>query len=1229
MRARPEQFTTVTTEGGLLPPDILQRILSGEPDPGGRSPADYGLLENERLNEAINRSWTRLRGAWPAFLAELDRLPEDHPATEATRQRWLLVLLDELHFGRLSPAQPLTIDGQEYAVSHGWGRVPIHLVGCRVDLDRRTHGVAGAARVSPFGLVQQLLNRSDEHLWGMVANGFRLRLLRDNSRFLTASYVEFDLLAMMEGEVYADFALLWLLCHASRFEGETPEACRLERWAHLAEEAGVRALEDLRSGVERALVRLGNGFLAHPHNQALRDRLGCGELSPADFHRQLLRLVYRWLFLFVADDRDLLLSPDADPAARERYQRFYSTQPLRRLAKRPRRSLHGDRYQLLVLLMRLLAGERGGDHLGLPVLDGRLWSDQALPDLEDCQLRNEDLLAAVRALAYTRTDRRLRPVDYRNMGTEELGSVYESLLELAPQVDLGRAEPFALVAGQERRSAGAYYTPSELVQEILDGALDPVVDERLREAGREPQAQAEALLSITVCDPACGSGHFLLGAARRLGKALARVRHLDEEPGPDAVREATREVIGRCLHGVDKNEMAVELCKVALWIEAHVPGRPLSFLDHHIRHGDSLLGVADLAVLDHGFPDEAYQRLQGDEAAVATALRNENRQERGGQAAFDEVEIPPSDEEEQQRRRLATLTNNTVAEIQEKDRLFQRLRSDGTSWWNTARACDAWTAAFLVPKVAANRERVPTTRWVRRARAGHLRGDLVGHLADLAHHHAFFHWPLEFGEVLGRGGFDAIIGNPPFLGGQKITGALGVPYREWLVQQLAGGQRGSADLSAYFFRRAAELVRPGGNFAMLATNTIAQGDTREVGLLHLTENGHTIYRAVPSRPWPGDANLEIAQVWLRRDEQRTANGEQRTEDPGPHRSPFTSHRSPLLDGRPVPAITSYLTPPGRVVGEPHRLAANAGKSFIGSYVLGMGFVLTPEEAQALLDRDPRNADVLFPYLNGQDLNSRPDQSPSRWVINFHDWPLERAEEYADCLAIVREKVKPERDLLRRAVRRERWWQFAERAPALYAAIAGMERVLVLPRVSKFLLSAFQPTTIVSSEQTVVVASASTAAFAALQNEVHEVWARDRSSTLETRLRYAPSDCFETFPLPLDLTGLEAVGEAYHEHRRQVMLSRQEGLTKTYNRFHDPAEAAEDIAELRRLHVAMDQAVAAAYGWADLDLGHGFHETRQGQRYTLHPDARQEVLDRLLALNHERYAEEVEQGLHGR
>jgi hypothetical protein len=497
----------------------------------------------------------------------------------------------------------------------------------------------------------------------------------------------------------------------------------------------------------------------------------------------------------------------------------------------------------------------------------------------------------------------------------------------------------------------------------------------------------------------------------------------------------------------------------------------------------------------------------------------------------------------------------------------------------------------------------------------------------------------------GRGGFDAIVGNPPFLGGKLISRPLGKDYRESLVAHVAGGVKGHADLCTYFFLRASGLLREGGEFGMLATNTIAQGDSREVGLEQLATTGCSIRRAVRSSKWPGTATLEVAQVWVRR---------------GTWNAEF------VLDERPVTSITPFLTPPGAVSGKPYRLAVNADKSFQGSVVLGMGFVLEQDEAEALIAQDPRNRDVIFPYLSGEDLNSRPDQSPSRWVINFRDWPLRRgapgqwrgasddqchewrragvvpddypdrvAADYSDCLTIIDQKVRPERQrakaggqyVLRRPLP-QRWWHYADKRPALYATIAEMQRVLVTARVSPTNAIAWLKTGPVFHEKIIVFPMDSAAIFSVLQSSHHWEWARYYTSTLgATTLNYSPSDCFETFPLPEENRDLSNIGTRYHAHRESIMLTRNEGLTSTYNRFNDLNERAADIATLRGFQIDLDQIVAAAYGWTDLNLEHGFHETKQGARFTISEAARREVLARLLILNKERYQEELRLGLH--
>lgn len=613
-------FVTVKTEGGILPADLLQRIAGGAVD--GLNPTDYHLAAGERLNEAINRSWNRLLGAWQAFQHKIEQVTPSETGTTMTRE-WMLTVLQELGYGRLPYKGKLTVsssDGDtDYPISHLYDHTPIHLITFQQKLDSPDH--SQAVKRSPYSLLQECLNRSDTYLWGFVSNGLRLRILRDNISLTRVATVEFDLEAMFQGELYADFSLFWLLCHQSRVETfpETslPADCWLERWSQQAAEQGTRALDALREGVREAIAALGRGFLAHPANRQLQDALKGGTLTREDYYRQLLRLVYRLLFLFVAEDRDLLLLTGTPVPVRQQYDAYYSISRLRRLAETRRGGPHPDLYHTLTRLFSLLRA--GYEPLGLPGLGSFLFSERATPDLDAAHMANQDLLTAVRALAFTVEGKVRRPVDYKNLGPEELGSVYESLLELHPQMHVPSAS-FSLdvVSGSERKTTGSYYTPTSLIQSLLDSALEPVVADRLQEAGRglrshsqEWQAACEkALLDIKVVDPAAGSGHFLIAAARRLARHLARVRTGDDEPGPEAVRHALRDVVGRCIHGVDINEMAVELCKVALWMETLDPGRPLSFLDRKIRPGNSLIGATP-ALLHGGIPDDAFNPILG------------------------------------------------------------------------------------------------------------------------------------------------------------------------------------------------------------------------------------------------------------------------------------------------------------------------------------------------------------------------------------------------------------------------------------------------------------------------------------------------------------------------------------------------------------------------------------------------------------------------------------------
>ena len=797
-----QEFQTVRSEGGLLPPDLLRRLLDRHSSLAGTRPEDYGLSPGERLNEVVTHSWNRLRRHYGEFRAAAANVPEGEAATGLTNDKWSLPLLRELGFGFLPASAGPEIGGRTYAIRRFFGPVAVHLVGRGLSLDRRAAGQRGAAAANPHGLVQEFLNRSDGHLWAIVSNGLRLRILRDNQALSRQSYIEFDLEAMFAGEVYSDLVLLWLVVHASRFvprEGERPETCWLEQWTREAEQQGARALGELRGGVERALRILGRGFTSHPRNAALRERLRTGALTPGGLHGQLLRVVYRLIFLFVAEDRTLdghsLLHPrddsDGGRAPREAYAAHYGTARLRHLAGRIKGSRHGDLWRQFRLLADALSGEpdfeRARRRLALPALGSFLWNRESTPELNDAELTNHDFLEALRHLAFTRQNKVLRPVDYRNLGTEELGGVYEGLLALTPRVSGDGADfTFAEFAGNARKTSGSYYTPDSLVQCLLDSALDPVVEAAVR--GKSGADAERAILDLKVCDPAVGSGHFLVGAAHRLARHLARVRaHAagESEPSPLLYQHALRDVIGHCLYGVDMNPMAAELCRVSLWLEALEPGKPLSFLDHHIRVGNSLLGTTP-ELIEAGLPDEAFKPQQGDDRKICSGLRKRNKAERetGQQDMGYLMVAEPSAEYDtlaSRSRWIDESPDGTLGEVRGKEAQFRRLVVSG-EYRHRQLVADAWCAAFVQPKGAGRDPALCITTDTLRGLEGDPEALALAQRREverIAREYQFFHWHLAFPEVFeggGVGGFDCVLGNPPW---ERVK----LQEKEWFAER--------------------------------------------------------------------------------------------------------------------------------------------------------------------------------------------------------------------------------------------------------------------------------------------------------------------------------------------------------------------------------------------------------------------------------------------------------------
>ena len=830
-----------------------------------------------------------------------------------------------------------------------------------------------------------------------------------------------------------------------------------------------------------------------------------------------------------------------------------------------------------------------------------LAAGHTMPDVESLLLavtRDEGLRARLRPwIGAIRTDLRGRPMVIQRGG-------------------------LIVVETPSRKNAGAHYTPRSLAEEVVRHALEPLVHSpgphETDDRGQWRPISSTDILDLHVADIACGSGAFLVAAARFLARELVEawtregtLGQYADEPG-GAQRHALRQVVARCLYGADINEMAVEMCKLSLWLVSLDKDKPFSFVDDKVFVGNSLLGLTDLRQL----------RVQHIDPAAAAERRLFELDRTGAYARALDADAVVN---RVVRRRCELASEVDDTDPARSTTTKQRLQRENEEDLEVlTRVADAVVAAGLDPAVGAkpgkrlNEAYGDLAVTLGRAFPADGAGDdsMLGAVlergltptvpTDYERWHCL-HWPLAVPEVMERGGFDAIVGNPPFLGGQKLTGAMGDNVRDWFVNILAEGRRGSADLVAYFFLRAFSLLNGRGTVGLIATNTVAQGDTREVGLDRMVDSGFTITRAIQSRSWPSQsATLEFAAVWGTRDAV----------------SPRTAM---VCDDAPVARISSLLEPAGRAEGRPERLAENSGIAFQGCIVLGKGFVLEPEEAREWIAEDPRNAEVLFPYLNGEDLNSRPDCSASRWVIDFGLREFRGVETYRLPFSRVVERVKPQRESVKVDYRRKYWWRFAAWAPSMRKAIADLDEALVIALVSKTAMPARVPTGQVFSHKLAVFATDRFTDQAVLSSSLHLMWVMRYSSTMRTDLNYSPSDVFETFPRPEPTAELEAIGRTLDAERREIMLRRGLGLTRLYNLVNDPglkAGADPDVDRMRAIHVELDAAVAAAYGWEDLDLTHGFHTYRKMTRWTVPPATRVEILDRLLEENHRRAAAEA-------
>lgn len=812
--ARPGSRTTalaleaVVVEGGLIAPEQIAKIAGAEM--GAKAAGEYGCPKGTTLRDEIARYYSIGRALW----AEYDRIEAPTVTQTATFARDLLSQC--FGFTDLTGPHEHREGSRRFRIA--WeaknGRVPVVVAAPVAGGDAFAKsqpefgdGEGGRARRSPTVLLQDWLNANPGFYWGLVFAGDRMRLMRDNASLTRPAWIEADLGAMFRDEMFADFTAWWLLTHATRFgaEGAAASDCALERWREEGLKQGTSARERLREGVEEALRQLGQGLVEA--NPEVRERIADSRLPMTSLFEELLRTVYRLIFLAVAEDRDLLHPRGVPQRARALYAENYSFTFWReRSRRRVARDHHHDAWEGMKITLAAL--EHGEPALGLPALGG-LFARGATPTLNDARIPNRCFLEAVFNLGFIRVEGSLHRINWRDMKTEELGSVYEGLLEIRPS--LAPNGDFVLdsgVKGNARKTSGSYYTPDSLVETLLDSALDPVLEKA--EANAEtPEDKAAAILDLRVIDPACGSGHFLLGAARRMADRVALWRNPDA--GKEEKQAALRDVVSRCIHGTDRNPMAVELAKVALWIESVSPGQPLGFLDANIRCGDALLGVFDLAALEEGIPDEAYKPLTGDSKEAAKYYGKLNKDAKKGQGQLDfhggGGAMPP--------RKLAAnlatikrMPEDTVGQVEEKKRRFEAWRHDPARY-ATKVACDLYTAAFLLPKTEVpdvrGRDMVPTTVDVRRKLAGGTNyGPMEAASVDGAGAARPLHWPLAFPDIMvERGGFDVVLGNPPweriklqeqeFFAGTAIADAPNAAARSRMIAEWGAMEPGTPE----------------------------------------------------------------------------------------------------------------------------------------------------------------------------------------------------------------------------------------------------------------------------------------------------------------------------------------------------------------------------------------------------------------------------------------------------
>ena len=780
------KYTTINIQGNLISEEILQKIEKAEAQ--GQLATDFGFDPGSNIRSEIEYAWSRIKLDWKNFNNKSQILPASDPYGTSLSRKWMEQFLSSIGFDLSRQKSSLIGDNnQSYSISNtaeNIDNLPVHIVGFiepshpdKNTLDIKTSG--GTTRFSPHGTMQEYLNVT-EHIYGIATNGLYLRLIRDCGRLIKLTYVEFDIKRMMDEDKYSEFTLLYRLLHASRFPRNKAEAdqCLLEKYYQDSIETGNRIRDGLSKAVKLSLEALGNGFIQHESNIVLREKIKSGDLSSKDYYRQLLRVIYRFLFLMVTEERDLVYDPDDKTESTQKlkkiYLQFYSIARLRKLSENRYvyEAQFNDLWQGLVNTFRLFEGGGNGIKLGIQPLDGDLFNYRAIRDLQGSLINNKLLLECVRNLnEFQDQNKNLVPINYRSLDVEELGSVYEGLLELHPVIEnMEATNPahihFTFHGGTDRKTTGSYYTRPDLVNELIKSALIPVIEERLKENTGSKEAQTKALLKLKVCDPAAGSGHMLLAAARTIAWYLARVQSGEENPAPSIYRKCLREAIQHCIYAVDYNPDAVELCKLALWLEGHNSGKPLSFLDHKIRNGNSLVGVTDLSVLQKGIPDDAFNAVTGDDKKICQDLKKENtKYNKTKQVTLDFDQTAPLDTKSftGDYKVLEDMEQDDLEGVKQVKTKFDKLRSNHI-WFKEWRACNLWTAAFFWNYTEENKKAAPNSERLEKFlnHPAAAFGPMIGKADALSMEHKFFHWPLEFPDVFEQGGFDVMLGNPPW-----------------------------------------------------------------------------------------------------------------------------------------------------------------------------------------------------------------------------------------------------------------------------------------------------------------------------------------------------------------------------------------------------------------------------------------------------------------------------------